>query len=179
MRIIDDEPFSYWTHWIPQINSGKGGSVDCMGKGCPVCKIIANDKKEGNKARYSSTKKHKINVILRGATRGEDKVAILNAGETVFDQLKQIMMQMGDLKSYDVTVTKTGSGKQSKYSVLPTFPPTPLTENEQSLEKYDIPNMHKPLTEEQVKMLLEGKSYKDIFTQEESDTEEVPDFTQE
>lgn len=179
VRILDDEPVTNWTHWIPQLGGGKGGSVDCIGKGCPVCKIIAADKKEKITPKYSSSKKHMINVL----DRKDGKVKILNAGETVFEQLKNIMMSMGDLKSFDVKISRTGTGKGTKYSVLPTYPPTPLTDAEKALPKFDLTTVKKPLTEEQIVELMNGKSYKDIFSAQ--DTETVPDeesgvdFTQE
>lgn len=171
VRILDDEPRTYWTHWVPQMNGGKGGSINCIGKGCPICAMMAQDKKENKPKRYSSSKKHIINVI----DRATGTVKLLNAGETVFEGLKQIMMQMGDLKSYDVSITRAGTGKQTKYSVLPTFPPKPLTDEEKQLEKYDLDTVNKPLTGEQIEMLLEGKSYKEIFAKPE---DEVVDFAE-
>lgn len=177
LRVMDAEPSTYWTHWIPQINAGKGGSVDCLGKGCPVCKIIAEDKKNGMPKKYSSTKKHMLNVI----NRATNTIEILNAGETVFDGLKQIMTQMGDLRNMDVSITRTGAAKQTKYAVLPVYPPTPLTADERAMDLYVLEEAHKPLTGEQVIMLLGGKSYKEIFANNVSEDgdEGVPDFTAE
>ena len=46
-RILDDEPYTRWVHWIPKANGGKGGSVTCIGKECPCC--IENAKHDKKK----------------------------------------------------------------------------------------------------------------------------------
>lgn len=181
-RVLDDEPVTNWTHWVQNMNGGKGGSVDCIGKEtCPICQIIEADKAAGRPKKYSSSKKHKINFL----NRKTGEVEVLNSGETVFEGLKNIMIQMGDLKNIDVSITKTGEKKQTKYAVLPVIKmgvsPAPLSDAERALPKYDLTTLNKPLTPEQIVGLLEGKSYKDVFTKPEDVQEESDnvDFTAE
>lgn len=179
-RILDDEPVTQWTHWIPSMNGGKGGSVDCIGRDCPVCAIMKADKAAGRPKKYNSSKRHKINFY----NKGTKQVEILNSGETVFEAMKNIMIQMGDLKNIDITISKTGTGKNTKYSVLPSIEmgvsPGALTDAEKALPKYDIASLSKPLTAEQIVRCIEGASLKEIFAAQETagESNEV-DFTAE
>lgn len=179
-RILDEEPTTGWTHWIPQMNGGKGGSVDCIGRDCPVCAIMKADKEAGRPKRYNSSKRHKINFL----NRETKEVEVLNSGETVFEQLKNIMIQMGDLANIDISITKTGQAKQTKYSVLPVIKmgisPGPLSDAEKALPKYDLATLSKPLTPEQITEFLEGKGYKEVFAAQDAATESNDvDFTAE
>ena len=46
LRILDAEPKAIWVHWLANANNGKGLSVVCLGKDCPMC----------NKYRYDYEK---------------------------------------------------------------------------------------------------------------------------
>jgi hypothetical protein len=163
LRIRDEEPVSRWVHWIPQANGGKGLSVTCIGKGCPVCREMFEDKKAKRKTKYSSRKQHAINVLTRsftnpaGVSTTINEPQVLDSGNQVFDGLLVVMKQMGDLRNYDVMITKQGeSFGEIKYTVLPTFPPSELTEAEKALPVVDLNTMVAPLTAEQIEMLMQG-----------------------
>lgn len=158
VRILDEQPYSRWRHWIPQANGGKGTSVDCIGKGCPVCAAISADKVAKRVPKMSGSKSHAINVLNR--TTGD--VEILDKGNTVFTSMATIMQQMGDLRGYDITITRKGKGTDSTYTVLPVFPPTPLTEAEKGLTKYNIQELYKPFTVDQINQIMTGKSIADV-----------------
>jgi hypothetical protein len=159
IRIVDEEPVSRWRHWIPQTNSGKGTSVNCIGKGCPVCAEMAAAKKTGTKQKYSSTKSHAINVI----SRADGKIKVLDKGNKIFSQLATYMQQMGDLRGYDIKIVTTNAGNtDATYTIMPVFPPTPLTDAEKALPTYDLLGIMKPLTAEQILQLMNGKSMADI-----------------
>ncbi len=151
-RILDEQPFSRWTHWIPQANGGKGCSVDCIGNDCPVCKAIKEDKKANRKTKYSKRKTHAINWL----NRDTGEVEVLDKGNKVFAGLLVLLQQMGDLRNYDVNIVKTGEGFNTDYQVLPVFPPVPLTEAEKNLEKYSVEVMKKEFTKEQIEKLMQG-----------------------
>jgi hypothetical protein len=82
----------------------------------------------------------------------------------VFEGLLTIMQQMGDLKNYDVTITQTGEGFGNiNYTILPTFPPVALTPEEASLPRYDISDISKALTVEQIEKLMAGATMEQIL----------------
>jgi hypothetical protein len=176
LRILDDEPISRWKHWMPMANAGKGLSVTCIGKGCPVCAKIAEAKKTKAKTPFGSTKSHMLNVLTRSFTpqgsqtpQAINKVQILDKGNKVFEGLLTIMQQMGDLKNYDVKIVQTGEGFGNiNYTILPTFPPAPLTPEEAALQRYDISEITKPLTAEQITQLMNGATMEQVMGTEEA-----------
>jgi hypothetical protein len=165
LRVLDEEPYSRWSHWIPQANSGKGTSVDCIGKGCPVCAKIKEDKANGAKQKYSTKKAHAINVL----NRETNEVEILDSGNKIFQGLAILLSQMGDLRGYDVNIVKSGSGTSTTYQVLPVYPPVPLTDAEKSMKLYDIKSIYKKLTPEQILGLMSGKSLAEVTKTEETE----------
>jgi hypothetical protein len=175
-RVLDAEPKSRWVHWIPQACKGKGTSVNCIGKGCPVCAEMAADKKAGNKTKYSSSKSHAINFLTRsvapiggGASEVVNRVQILDKGNKVFEGLLGCMRQLGDLRNYDVTITRTGKDKgDTKYNVLPTFPPVALTDEEKALTLYNLDEISKDLTADQIKMFMNGATYEEVFKKDDA-----------
>lgn len=170
MRVLDAEPFSRWTHWIPQANGGKGCSVNCIGRGCPICASIKVDKDAKRKSKYSSPKSHAINVLVRSfkatpTSNAEpvNEVQVLDKGNKIFEQMLVSIQQLGDIRNYDITITQTGTDLGSiNYTVLPVYPPVALTDAEKALPKHDITAIQKNFTVEQIKALMEGKTLEEI-----------------
>lgn len=175
IRLVDDAPKSRWSHWLTQANAGKGLTVTCIGKGCPVCTEIREDKKNNvKKPRYTSRKMHSINVLNR--TLGE--VQILDKGNGLFEQILGVKEEMeednGAITNYDLKIRVNGSGKDVKYVVLPGTPKV-LTEAEQALikEKYDLAEIFPVLETEQITALMNGATFDEVFENE--DTSEKAD----
>ncbi len=166
IRVVGDEPYSRWTHWIPEANGGKGMGVDCIGKGCPVCAKMAEDKKAKVKSKYSSRRVHSINVIVheKPGVKGLKEIAVLEAGQKVFNGLLVLLEQMGDLKNYDVKIVKSGTDfNNTDYNVLPTFPPSPLSAEEAALPHFTLEQIKKEFTTDQIKLLMTGATYESVF----------------
>lgn len=180
VRVLDEQPESRWQHWLPQANHGKGLSVKCNGKGCTVCTEIARMKQAGEKKKYNSTKSHAINVL----DRADNTVKILDKGQKIFEQLLNMLRQMGDLRGYDITITTTKTGSENtnvSYNVLPKFPPVPLTEAEKNLTKYDLKELTKGFTNEQIEKLMNGANIEEATKEENqanSETSTTIDFAQ-
>jgi hypothetical protein len=171
MRILDSEPKSRWVHWIPQANGGKGMSVACIGKGCPICKAISEDKKAKRKTKYGVTKSHAINVFTRTfqATPASpietiNELQILDKGNKIFEQLAIYVQQMGDITGYDVKIIRVGEEFGTiNYTVMPVYPPTPLDESVKALKKYDLDDITKPFTAEEIMMFMSGATFEDVI----------------
>ena len=172
LRVLDSEPYSRWTHWLPApANGGKGVSIDCIGKGCPVCETINMEKAKGTpreKIRFSTKKTHSLNVLVKSDTGNE--VNVLEQGNGLFGQLKDVMVMMSsigmkpDLTTVDVMVNRTGTGfSDTKYSVMPLMNEVkPLTEEELNLEKYDLKNLKPNLEPAQIIAIMNGAKLEDV-----------------
>jgi hypothetical protein len=180
IRVLDNEPFSRYTHWIQAANDGKGLTVDCPGAGCPVCADIKAKKKAGQTQKYSSRKLHAINVI----NRDTGEVEIMDKGKALFELLAGLLAEVGDLRNFDIKIKVTGEGSDTTYIPIP-LAMKPLTEAEKALQKYDLNNISIKVTNEQLQMLMNGAPMKDVFGSNEQneepqqDSEEKPniDFT--
>jgi hypothetical protein len=174
IRVAEEEPYSRWTHWIPEANEGKGMVVDCIGKDCPVCAKIAADKKAKIKSKYSSRKLHSLNVIHKKAD-GTKEMVVLEQGNKVFNGLLVLLEQMGDLRNYDVKIVKTGTTfSDTDYNVLPTFPPVPMTAEEQAMTKFTKEQIEKKFTKEQISMLMAGAKIDAVLGRNTDGTEAAP-----
>ena len=174
IRLLDDAPVSYYAHWIPHANKGKGCGVACIGKDCPICKVIAQERKlkvEYNKMSYTKPMKHMINVLVK-KVNGKDvnEVMLLEAGNGIFGSIKDqmtLLSTMGmstDLTAIDLIVNRTGKGfGDTKYSVM-CNPASikPLTEEEKNLEKYDLFSVKPELNAEQILQMMDGKSLDEV-----------------
>lgn len=103
-----EEPVSYWSHYIPNKspNGPKGAMVICPGRNiCPAC---AN-------GTFTTRMVHAINVW----DYETKSVKILEGGNQTFQPLKQVKDQIGTLLSVDFSIKKTGSGRDTSYSVVP------------------------------------------------------------
>ena len=188
--MLDIAPYSRYCHWIPSANNGKGVGIDCIGKDCPICKVIQTEKREKLKIRtYNNKMTHSINVLVK-KLGGQDvnEVMVLEQGNGLFGQIKDqmtLLAQMGmspDLRNVDIIVNRTGTGfNDTKYSVMVNqMTMKPLSAEEQALEKYDLKEIKPKLNADQVIQLMNGKSLEDVCSSESgSDFEEVDavDFT--
>jgi ribosomal protein L28 len=181
LRVLDEEPISRWTHWIPQANEGKGLSVTCIGKGCPVCKAIAEDKKAKRKTKYGSSKSHAINTYVRSfQANGQspeviNELQILDKGNKIFEQLLVYLQQMGDLRTFDVKIVRTGEEFGSiSYTVVPVYPPTALEASIAELPRYDLREITKSLTAEQILQLMAGAKLETVVGTEAEGTQPDP-----
>lgn len=163
IRILDEQPFSRWTHWLPAANAGKGVSITCIGKDCPVCAIIKEDKaNKAKKPRFTSRKMHAINVL----NRTDSEVQILDKGNGLFEQIVGIIEEMqdtnGDICNYDVKIRVSGADKDTTYVVIPCVP-TVLTKEEAALKKYELEKIFPIFTAEQVTQLMNGATFDSIL----------------
>lgn len=152
IRILDDEPFSFWQHWLPQQKT----SVTCMGKDCPICGIIHQQKQNNETPKYNSTQRHAIRIWNYTTQRME----VMIQGRTFFSGLLDLHKEIGDLKTYDVKVIRKGDGKDTTYTMLPTAP-AEFKFADQCAE-IDLADMLKAPTKEEMLALMEGKTWAEI-----------------
>lgn len=170
VRLMNSEPKSTWKHWIPQANAGKGMSIVCSGKDtCLICKANKDMEAQGLKKKYSVSRAFAMNALIE--INGEKKLQILEKSATFFASLFTLKEQMGELINYEINITRTGSGlNDTKYNVLPVFPPTALAINEAEFlnNLIDLDEYYKVLSDTDVASLMAGGSL--------SQEEESPQF---
>lgn len=152
IRILDDEPYSFWQHWLAKQNT----SVLCMGKGCPICDVIKQMKAEGLAPIYNSTQRHAIRIWNYTTA----KMEVLIQGRTFFSQLLTLHKEVGDIRGYDIKCIRKGSGTDTTYTLLPAAP-TPFTTTE-GVEEIDMAETFKIPTANEVRQLMEGKTWAEI-----------------
>jgi len=152
IRILDDEPFSFWQHWLTKQNT----SVSCMGKDCPICGVIAQQKAANETPQYNSTQRHAIRIWNYTTQRME----ILIQGRSFFTNLLELHKEVGELKTYDIKVIRKGQGKDTKYVLLPAAPAE--FQYADQCEEVDMKEQFKAPTKEEMLMLMEGKTWTEI-----------------
>ena len=152
IRILDNEPFSYWSHWLNKQQT----SVACMGKDCPICAIIAQMKANKETPIYTSTMRHAIRIWNYTTNQME----IMIQGKNFFNDLLTLHKEVGDITSYDIKVVRKGEGTETKYTLLPTVPKDfAITDG---ITEVDMKDVFSPPTKEEMLLLIEGKTWSEI-----------------
>lgn len=107
-------------HWEKGIDQ-QPKKIICPGAGCPVCK-----------AGHVPQVKYQVHIIDKNDS---GKIKVLEGGPTMFNQIKGLAMdpEYGDPTNYDLKIKKEGSGRETKYTVIPAPKQIPLTAAEKEL----------------------------------------------
>lgn len=134
-------PYEVDIHWEDGADGSKKRIV-CLGVGCPVCK-----------AGHVPSKRYQVLVI----DRTDSKVKILEAGNSIFKQIKDYAMDAdyGDPAMYDFKIKKEGSGRETKYSVVASPNKGAITAEEKTLvgDSKSLTDINKPKTVEEIMQL--------------------------
>lgn len=183
IRLMDASPRTRISHWIPQAQGGKGYGIDCIGKGCPVCDVIRQERKEGKKElTYKNKVTHSINALVRklgGVEKNE--IMVLEQGNGMFGQIKDqlgMLAQMGMPKGateVDLFITRNGLGfSDTKYTVMANaMASAPLTETELAMEKYKLDELKPTLDAAKIIMLMSGMTLDEVIKEEEDASAEI------
>ena len=154
MRILDAEPKAVWVHWLSQANNGKGLSVVCLGKNCPMCEKLRYDKANNVQTRDRIQRQFVINVY----NRNTERVELLQKGKSIFETLATFHKQMGDITGYDINIVKAGKGLDTKYTPVPVMQSQPIPEG---LELYDLDEVTQTFDPLVVELLISGMTIED------------------
>lgn len=153
IRILDAEPKAIWVHWLANANKGKGLSVVCLGKDCPMCAKYRYDKANNVNTRDRLSRQFVINVYNRNTKR----VEILQKGKSIFETLATFHKSMGDITGYDMNIVKAGKGLDTKYTPVPVMNSEPVPEG---LELYDLDEITQKSIQV-VELLISGMTIED------------------
>lgn len=193
VRVLEEAPFAYEEYWSNKGNGGKGTSVPYV-KGCLLekenkeyldrelakARKIKDPKKRKDAMRkvyqgqpWKRRMKFAINVI----DRADGQVKILDKGLAVFRELKKFQdnPEYGDLRNYDITITRTGEGLNTEYSVVPARQNTDLTEEELALELFDMEEYRdfSHMTPEQVYQIAKGATWEEVLESNDVEDEDI------
>lgn len=154
IRILDAEPKAIWVHWLANANNGKGLSVVCLGKDCPMCAKYRYDKANNVNTRDRLSRQFVINVYNRNTKR----VEILQKGKSIFETLATFHKSMGDITGYDMNIVKAGKGLDTKYTPVPVMNSEPVPEG---LELYDLDEITQKFDPMVVELLISGMTIED------------------
>lgn len=157
IRVLDDEPFSFWSHWLQKQQT----SITCPGKGCPICNVIAQMKANKQQPMYTSSQRHAIRIWNYKTNQME----VMIQSKSFFSQLLVLHKEIGDITTYDIKVVRQGEGKETTYSLLPSAPSDfTITEG---IEEINLEELLAPPTNEEIVQLMEGKTWNEINGNEE------------
>lgn len=151
----DEEPYSYWTHYIPNKGGGapRGFVVICPGKNiCPACKVKS----------YRTTMQHAINVW----DYSSNSVKILRQGNSVMSQLKLIHDQYKTWDHIDISIRRIGDGQGTQYIVVP-IPRQEIFNEDITNKLHIIPEVKHANTPEEIQQYIDGITVDTNFNPEE------------
>lgn len=165
VRVIDEAPYQRWTHFMQKHKR----SINCPGKGCPICDIRRAEK--ANKLPYSHAmaKRFSLNVINRETGR----VEILEQGKTFIQDMKDIMSDLTEeqhtLLDADLKVRRRGMTKDDTTYRLDLDKTYPLSSEDEKLleQRVDLQEYFKPHTPHQILRILAGEAWEDVMKAEE------------
>ena len=166
MRILDKEPKAVWVHWLANANNGKGLSVVCLGKDCPMCQKYRYDKANKIQTRDRLSRQFVINVY----NRNTERVELLQKGKSIFETLATFHKQMGDITGYDINIVKAGKGLDTNYTPVPVMQSQPIPEG---LELYDLDEVTQTFDPLVVELLISGMTIEDAKKTVSGDTTAV------
>ena len=173
IRIIDVEPVERWTHWMARDKR----SINCPGKGCPICEIRKQEKANKLPYTYLMTRRFALQVL----NRNTNKLEIMEQGITFFQDLRDVMellaTQNKSLIDVDLQVRRRGSGKDGTSYRIDVAEEYTLTAEDVKMveEKIDLKEYFTPHTPEQITRVVAGEKFDEVMygdDNKDSDTEE-------
>lgn len=165
IRIIDDAPYQRWIHFM----RAHKRSINCPGKGCPICEIRKQEKANGIKQHtYDMQKRFALNVINRETKR----VEILEQGKTFIQDLIDLRADLAQdghtIKDADIKVRRRGSTKDDTSYRLDVDKVFLFDEADQVLllNKINLEEYFAPHTPEQILRIIQGEDWNEVMKNE-------------
>jgi hypothetical protein len=141
-------------------------SVNCPGKGCPICEIRRMEKQNKMPYTHAMAKRFAINIINRETNR----VEIMEQGKTFIQDLSDLMTDLKEdgltLLDADIKVRRRGLGQDDTSYRLDIADKTPLTDIDKDLidnKRIKLDEYFKPHTPEQILRLLNGEEWEKVM----------------
>lgn len=161
IRIVDDAPYQRWTHFIKKWSR----SINCPGRGCPICEIRKQQKTNKQPYTYPMAKRFAMNVINR-ETGG---LEILEQGKTFMEDVKDMLNDLSakgkSLYDADLKVRRRGTGQDDTSYRIDIESEYPLSEADKKMleKRVKFDEYFQPHTPEQILRIVNGESWEDVF----------------
>lgn len=162
VRVVDDEPFMRWSHFLPKFNR----SLNCPGKGCPICEIRKQQKANKEPYSYGVSRRLAIQVI----NRDTEKLEVMEQGIGFFEDLRDLKKDLAEqglsLSDADIKVKRRGSGKDDTSYRLDIDEKYPLSELDIEIakSKTNLSEFFKPNTFEQISRIVNGETWEEVMS---------------
>ena len=163
IRLIDQSPEMRWTHWMNQHKR----SVNCPGKGCPICEIRRQQKANKENYTYAMGRRYAINIF----NLDTGKVEIMEQGVGFFEDLKDLVEDEIIKKGKKISdaifkVKRKGTTKDDTSYRIDLDGFEPLDEVKLAEFKEEVTNLKEyftPNTPEQILRLVSGEKWEDVM----------------
>lgn len=110
VRVIDAEPHMSYVHKITQVVDGKE-----VFRSIPATENLDDDYISKNTNRWPAEPVFAMRV--KAYLEGGPEIKVLQGGKQIFKQIKKLFEEYGDVNTYDLTISRTGEGKETEYFV--------------------------------------------------------------
>lgn len=158
--------------------------LDTFGKKCPICEYLNTLKDSKNKddkefyQRAKKTKRIYLSVLNRDATDEDEKPVILPVGKMILKQVIDVICDpdYGDITDFesgrDITITRSGKGLNTEYSVI-VKPKETMASEQYSEEEMDamLPDLDSLFVEKSESELMAVLTGEDVDDEDDDDLE--------
>jgi hypothetical protein len=165
IRIIDDAPYQRWTHFIRKFSR----SINCPGRGCPICDIRKQQKANKMPYTYDMGKRFAINII----NRETGNVEIMEQGKTFFQDIIDLKADLEEQKTNvrgaDLKVRRRGTGKDDTSYRIDIDKVYELSDTDKELleKRMNFEEYFKPHTTEQITRIVQGEDWAEVMNSNE------------
>lgn len=160
VRILDEEPITIRQHKLGQEIDGERvfRTLTCGGDDCYVCQQAKN--------RFPPTDQWAANALIindgTGKQPAESPVRVLIGGPQIWGQVKTLFETYGDVREFDVLITRTGKERDTKYTVSASPRSTKVNVRsvlkERAEEMHDLDALFPPIGQTEQKRIIEEAS---------------------
>lgn len=161
IRVVDTEPFERWTHFLLKDKR----SINCPGKGCPICQIRKNQKANKLNYTYPMSRRFALQIL----NRNTGKLEIMEQGITFMQDLRDVMEMLHEdgkkLIDADLQVRRRGTGKDNTSYRIDVAEEYPLTDEDKAMmkEMIDLKEYFKPHEPEKIARVIAGEPFDEVM----------------
>lgn len=174
IRVIDEAPVERWTHFLIK----EKRSVNCPGKGCPICEIRQYEK--ANKIPYTHQMARRF--ALQVLNRNTGKIEIMEQGITFMQDLRDVMEMLHEdgkkLIDVDLQVRRRGMGKDNTSYRIDIAEEYELSEDDVALmgQMIDLKEYFAPHKPELITRVLNGEAFDEVMFGNNDDEDSDEEF---
>lgn len=174
IRVVDEAPYERWTHFLIRDKR----SINCPGKGCPICEIRKSQKANKIPYTYPVARRFALQII----NRNTGKLEIMEQGITFMQDLRDVMEMLHEdgkkLIDVDLQVRRRGTGKDNTSYRIDIAEEYELSEDDIAKmgEMIDLEEYFKPHEPELITRVINGENFDEVMFGNSEDNEDDEEF---